>query len=372
MRGNPTFLIALAASLGIHLVSFEIYWTYRVASQILSAPAPAPRQEMVVSLDVQDLESPDEMGEKNGTGIGSNQSAGEQPLEAREADADQALLSRDPVSVGQMLGERTRWTGPQGEDGHGGAPTLAATPPVPAVAPAPPAAAPDKIDPPPVHRTPMLQAVATVLPPAAAPLAFEPELKQPSPTAMPVAPVVALVPTPPAPALEKKNSVAPPSVPAPAAAHRVPAEQNVQTASAQPHPPTPSSGDARRPGQPHPPALSLPPSDSDSDPFARIDSATFRDGRLVVRPGRKVKTKAPQILIAGQVDLIAIPDPRVVLQIHIAADGHVSDVSVARSSGSNQIDEPTRLAVYDWWFEPRRNSAGKPIPDVIFFQVAYR
>jgi TonB family protein len=133
------------------------------------------------------------------------------------------------------------------------------------------------------------------------------------------------------------------------------------------------TGDGRSPGLPQRSADPLPQSESDSDPFSRISgSVTIRDGRLDVRLGRKVRTTRPQLLLAGQVDIIALSNPTVVLEVHIAAAGTVTDVRVAHSSGSNQVDEPTRLAVYNWWFEPAHNKSGQPIPDVIFFTIQYR
>jgi TonB family protein len=146
-----------------------------------------------------------------------------------------------------------------------------------------------------------------------------------------------------------------------------------RTAVAAATPARPSSGDGRSPGLPQRSADPLPQSESDSDPFSRISgSVIVRDGRLDVRLGRKVKTTRPQLLLAGQIDLIALSNPMVVLEVHIAPAGNVTDVKISHSSGSNQVDEPTRLCVYDWWFEPARNKAGQPVPDVIFFTIQYR
>jgi TonB family protein len=136
--------------------------------------------------------------------------------------------------------------------------------------------------------------------------------------------------------------------------------------------PQAATGDGRAPGVAQPSADPLPENDSDSDPFSRISGTiVFHDGRLNVRMGRKIKTTRPQVHIAGQIDLWTLNNPTVVLEVHIATTGKVTDVKIAHSSGSNQIDEPTRLAVYDWWFEPARNKSGKPINDVIFFSVQF-
>jgi TonB family protein len=116
----------------------------------------------------------------------------------------------------------------------------------------------------------------------------------------------------------------------------------------------------------------LPQSDSDSDPFSRISgTVVFRPGKLDVRLGRKVKTTRPHIQIAGQIDFIQFNNPTVVLEVHISPTGKVTDVKIAHSSGSNQIDEPTRLAVYDWWFEPLKDKNGKAISDVYYFSIEF-
>ena len=48
-------------------------------------------------------------------------------------------------------------------------------------------------------------------------------------------------------------------------------------------------------------------SDSESDPFAAAKGVIFRDGRVDVRMGRKVKTVRPKLSLADQYDLLAMP-----------------------------------------------------------------
>ena len=88
------------------------------------------------------------MGEKKGKGTGAQSAKGETPLKARDADQDQAFLSRDPVGHGRVGELPTLYTGPRGEDGHGGQrgglqiarnPEAAVPIPAPAVDPTPPA-----------------------------------------------------------------------------------------------------------------------------------------------------------------------------------------------------------------------------------------
>lgn len=125
-------------------------------------------------------------------------------------------------------------------------------------------------------------------------------------------------------------------------------------------------------GLPQPAGSPARMSDSESDPFSRLGSVTFRDGRLDVQFGRKVKTRKPKILLAGTLDLITLRRASVVLKIDIDDTGKVTNVVVDKSSGSNDIDQPTRVAVYDWWFEPLTDATGKPLPDHLKFTINWR
>jgi TonB family protein len=149
-----------------------------------------------------------------------------------------------------------------------------------------------------------------------------------------------------------------------------PAEPRLTRAST---PPRPANGDGHTPGKPTVQANPAQPSDSDSDPFARIGSSIWRDGRLDIRMGRKVKTTRPRILLAGEVDLFTMEGASVVLKIAIDASGNVTDVDILKSSGYGaDIDQPCRVAVYDWWFEPTRDKSGRPVPDVLTFTIKFQ
>lgn len=340
-RGRTIFPIALACSLALHALAtaaYMGYWSYSHNAIARSRPL-----EIGVKFVDPDL---DEMGDANGTGIGSNSSPGDRPLQAREADEDQALLSRDPVGVGRIGGSPEQYTGPVGE---GGRPRAMAMPAPPVAVATPPVA--------PSPATPQLQS-------------------PPPPDAQPPSPAAAMPaedhPTLPAPKVEVADAIPdlkPPLVQTPVAteAPRPPAKQPVAAAVQQ------QARNDRRPGIPTPAADPLPQSDADSDPFSRIsNAAVFHDGRLDVRKGRKVKTVRPQLGIGGIMDAIALNNPTVVLEIHIDPTGRVSDVEFVRNSGSAAIDDPTRNAVYQWWFEPARNKSGKPIADVILFTIEFR
>ena len=138
----------------------------------------------------------------------------------------------------------------------------------------------------------------------------------------------------------------------------------------------PQSIEPPRPPSPAPApgtgADSAPQSDSEVDAFSVLGSADFRDGRVTVRAGRQVKTRRPKIRLAGIVDLTDRATPQVVLKVAVDATGKVTDVDVVKSSGSNEVDQPCRVAMYDWWFEPKKDATGKAVPDVFQFTISFR
>jgi TonB family protein len=104
-------------------------------------------------------------------------------------------------------------------------------------------------------------------------------------------------------------------------------------------------------------------SDTESIPFAKANSASFHDGKMESRDGRKVKTTRIQLGLAGEADAASLVDPTVVLGVTVDALGNVQNVIVLHSSGSNYIDLPCQRAVYNWWFEPSKDKEGHPLPD---------
>jgi TonB family protein len=329
-RKQAIFPIALACSLCLHAVGMEVYVRYgSFLIQPLSRPAAARPVEMVVQVDPDMLD----FGEAGGTAIGSNRSEGEHPLEARQADQDQALLSREPVGSGRQASEAVGAMGPSG----GGMPTVLS---------APGASVPVEK---PQTATPPAPATPPVAVPKVAVVEPSPQVRV-TPDETDVKPQV--VETPP-------NAPSPPS-------DRKP--QRVQVAVAMPNP-----SQAPQPGVPSSAGLPLPPSDSDSDPFSRVSSTVvFRNGRLEVQRGRKFKTVRPQIGIAGELDALGMSSALVVLEVHIDPTGKVTQVELFRRSGSVAIDERTRDAVYHWTAEPARDKAGRPMRDVVYIAIEYR
>lgn len=114
-----------------------------------------------------------------------------------------------------------------------------------------------------------------------------------------------------------------------------------------------------------------PQSDSDLDAFTMTGSADFRPGKVVARFGRAVKTVRPKLSLAGRNDLLSLMDPTVILEVQADATGTVRDVRITRSSGSNEVDQPCKLAMYQWWFEPPRDSAGRPRSSVMTWTIHF-
>jgi TonB family protein len=112
-------------------------------------------------------------------------------------------------------------------------------------------------------------------------------------------------------------------------------------------------------------------SDSESDAFSVLGSARFVNGELRVRAGRKVRSRRPKIGLAGQLDAVY---SRVEVTLRVATDktGKVTAVDVAKSSGSNEIDQPCRVSMFDWWFEPKKDAAGNPVADVFNFTIGFQ
>ena len=66
------------------------------------------------------------------------------------------------------------------------------------------------------------------------------------------------------------------------------------------------------------------------------------------------------------VDSVQLGRARLVLQITIDQEGNVKSATIFKSSGSENIDQPCRVAAYQWWFEPKNGKNGKPLPEESF------
>ena len=318
---------AAGTSLVVHALLFSAFRVIHVP--VYQAPAPQPElAEVMVVYDPPADEFP--IGEVGAKGYASHRVSGDREAVAPQAPVDQAALSLDPVGPDRVVEK------PQDSVGD------------------------------PVAEMPALPRVVPVLARSMESLqARLPEITVPphEPVLAPDTGSAAAAPDP-RPLIAAPPPV-PPLAPAPPAVE-LPA---VAIVRAEPAPAVPAAAPSRPPGGQADPA---PMSDSESDPFSVLGTAYYHDGRLSVRAGRKIRSRRPRIGLAGQVDLYQRRTAQVTLRVSTDAAGKVTGVEVARSSGSNEIDQPCRVAMYDWWFEPKKDAAGNPMADTFSFTIAFQ
>jgi TonB family protein len=113
-------------------------------------------------------------------------------------------------------------------------------------------------------------------------------------------------------------------------------------------------------------------SDSESDPFSPDMRVALHDGAVEARLGRKVKTVRPKLSLAARVDLMSMDGPRMTVRLMIDPEGAVRKVDIVRSSGSVGTDEAVKVALYEWWVEPKKDELGHAIASVITFPIVWR
>ena len=324
------FAVAIVASAAAHAVVFASFTLIRVGSR-----AVPEHGEMVVVYDPAAREAPPDLnefdiGEPLAKGYATHDAPGRDEQRAREAPQDQASLSLDPVGLSRVVDVPSN----PGDEAERAAPNELA-PPALAAGALPPMQV-EAILPPAVNeqlRQDRLEAVSpTVSPPA------EPVVAAPVPTEAVLAPLPPPVPVAPVPVAPAPVVPAPPAVAAAAGSGADPA----------------------------------PKSESESDAFSVLGSAQFRAGRVSVQSGRQVKTRRPRVGLAGMVELAHRGRAEVELKVRVDPTGKVTNVDIARSSGSNDIDQPCRVAMYDWWFEPKKDAAGRPVSDKFRFTISFR
>jgi TonB family protein len=298
---------------------------------------------------------PVDIGDIKGIGDADFDSPGDIPLSARQADETQAWYTVHKSGVRSANSSNASDDPLRGQNGRGGPRSPAAQALADAIRqienPAPVRTPRPQLKP---RQNPAKPRPATPASPPALSLALSsaarvmiPSTTQPSPhveiaaAPVPLAPQLATPPTPPTP---------PTDTPPPAA-----------------------SGDGLRPGSAPSSGDPAPHSDTDSDPFSVAGGVVFHNGKTAKRFGRKARLTDPHLSIAGDWDAFAMGTPRVVLKISIDATGNVTDAEILKSSGQpDDIDLPTQLAAQHWWFEPRKDAKGHPVPDTFPFPVEYR
>lgn len=133
-----------------------------------------------------------------------------------------------------------------------------------------------------------------------------------------------------------------------------------------------AGGGAGVPGARAEEADPAPQGDSESDAFSTKGSVMVTAGRIEARLGRDVKPVKPRLRIKAGLDVYSIVDASVRLWVKIDATGKVTDVRIVKSSGSNDIDLPTVVAMYKWWIEPPKDKQGKPVADALQITFLFR
>lgn len=273
-------------------------------------------------------------------------SPGEQPMQARLAHQTQAHLSLDEQGAGR--GGDAAQLGAAGQAAPSGPPETQAPP------------------------TAAFSNVAA---------AENPEFRVPRDDTETAQPVLRQRPAMVAMGIPPETSTAQPESPSdalrPADSPRVPRSDD-QTATLPPAPSAPAAvASPASPAAVAPPGAAsaadpAPRAESESDAFSIDASAEFTSGRTVARVGRKHRLVRPKLEMAGHADLYSMRPPvTVVLRLHLTATGDVEKVEIIRSSGSINIDQPTRLAAYRWWFEPAKDASGRSKPEVIRFTCRF-
>jgi TonB family protein len=308
------------------------------------------------------------LGDRTGTGNAINPADGDRPHEAPRAEQSQLFLSRDPAGFGKVGDEPSMSVLPEGgavgrqqpEARPESATSIAfgvpstsddVRPPVKEVAHASAPERPPSVDPP----DPANDAQAA---PDAGVADADPHGRFLTLHA-PAVPAVSV-----AVAKTQADDREAPSAPRDATAAESPARQS----SAQQ--PVAQQSSANQPGAPQPSADPAPMAESETDPFSATGSVRFLPGKVDVQFGRKHRLLRPRFTLAGMTAALQLPSPVIVgLRLHLDAAGNVTRVDIAKSSGSADIDQPVKVAAYQWWLEPTRDKTGTPIADVIPFVV---
>jgi TonB family protein len=181
------------------------------------------------------------------------------------------------------------------------------------------------------------------------------------PSSQPVTPAIAAAPAAPPEAISK------PQPQAVAAARSAPPPE--------PAPRAPGNNGGGGGGVPGPAVAAADPapmSESESDAFSRVLNVSVpRNGKITARRGREFKSVKPRLELKGWLDITSLRDPSVVMRVKVDETGKVMDVRVIKSSGSENIDLPTTLAMYKWWIEPGKDKQGKPVPDVVVITFSF-
>jgi TonB family protein len=351
-NANRFFVLALLVSVGVHAMLASVGSRFVYLSGFDVQHTPSAPAEIVVQLEEADeqLRPPEldpelDLGDPAGTGYATHASEGLREQLAKLAENDQASLSLDERGHGSGGDQPLRQTdvftdaGPSADSAR-----------------LPRAAAPLQV----TQAAPFGVATDAQLPPRARVARAAPAV--PPADALPEEPAdPSGAPFVPSDGFQQQAPVEPP-----------PSERTPQPVATNVPAPPPPPAEAPPAGQQSASADPAQKSDSESDPFASIGSVEFRESALAVRSGRQIKPRRPKLGLAGKVSLFELQTAKVVLAVSVDATGKVTSAEIVKSSGKVDIDQPTRVAMYEWWFEPKRDAAGRPVPDRFQFTINWR
>jgi TonB family protein len=112
---------------------------------------------------------------------------------------------------------------------------------------------------------------------------------------------------------------------------------------------------------------------AESDAFSSQNpDVVFINGFVRAGNGRVKKSYRVYLNDAAYFALMAMKDPSVVMKARLDPQGKVIDVSVIKSSGSNDVDLPSQLDLRKWEFEPAHDASGQAIADEIVIRFSWR
>jgi TonB family protein len=135
--------------------------------------------------------------------------------------------------------------------------------------------------------------------------------------------------------------------------------------------PTPTPPEQQQARSSKPAADPAMQSDSESDAFSTLGGVEFRDGRIESRMGRAFKSVRPRLDLAARIELMSLSEKKIVLTVSIDATGKVRSVDVLRSTGRDVIDQPVKLVLYEWWFEPPKDAQGHARADTFVLPITW-
>jgi hypothetical protein len=105
-------------------------------------------------------------------------------------------------------------------------------------------------------------------------------------------------------------------------------------------------------------------SDTESVAMSTTNGGIFKAGRMEGRKGLHVETKNPNYGDASYHDAQIVGDSPTLFAVPVAADGTVQDVQLLQSSGSENIDQDRKNALWKWKLEPAKDKEGHIIDNI--------